>query len=115
MRHLKLSKGLSYDGIVKASKDKPDVYLDDDGKADAALETGYFDEVGDQEQAGADGEITAEPDYDTLESMTKAELAKYAASWKIDVSKCKTKADILEEINIAMGGSPTMLDLQRMP
>lgn len=46
MRHLRLIKGLSYTGPgVQATKAKPDVFLEDDAAADAAIATGYFEEV----------------------------------------------------------------------
>ena len=44
--------------------------------------------------------------------MTKAELLKYAEENDIDVEGCKTKADILEVISAANGGSYTMMELQ---
>ena len=63
------------------------------------------------EEVGAE----PEPDYDALSSMTKAELTAYAQERGIDISKCRTKSDILTEISMAYGGSPTMMDLQREP
>ena len=62
-------------------------------------------------------EVGAEPkpDYDALSAMTKAELTAYAQERGIDISKCRTKSDILTEISMAYGGSPTMIDLQREP
>ncbi|MBQ9345826.1 MAG: hypothetical protein IJT94_00620 [Oscillibacter sp.] len=56
-----------------------------------------------------------EPDYDALSAMTKAELTAYAQERGIDISKCRTKGDILTAISMAYGGSPTMIDLQREP
>lgn len=53
------------------------------------------------------------PDYDALSKMSKAELTAYAQERDIDISKCKTKSDILTAISVACGGSPTMIDLQR--
>ena len=58
-------------------------------------------------------EVEPQPDYDALAKMSKAELIAFAKEREIDVSKCRTKSDILEEISIAYGGSPTMIDLQR--
>lgn len=54
-----------------------------------------------------------EPDYGKLSKMSKAELTAYAQERDIDISKCKTKSDILTAISMAYGGSPTMIDLQR--
>lgn len=41
MFHLRLIKGLSYDGAVRASVGAPDVFTDDPKKYKAALESGY--------------------------------------------------------------------------
>jgi hypothetical protein len=55
--HLKLQKGLSYCGVVSATKQKPDVFTEDGAVADAAVATGYFvlvgtEETGKSEKAG---------------------------------------------------------------
>ena len=42
MYHLKLVKGLSYFGVVAATRKNPDVYVKDKATADRALATGYF-------------------------------------------------------------------------
>ena len=55
------------------------------------------------------------PDCEALAAMTKAELTAYAKEHDIDISKCKTKSDILTAISMAYGGSPTMIELQREP
>ena len=60
-------------------------------------------------------EADPEPDYDALSKMSKADLTAYAKERDIDISKCKTKSDILTAISMAYGGSPTMIDLQREP
>ena len=60
-------------------------------------------------------EAEPEPDYDALSKMSKADLTAYAKERDIDISKCKTKSDILTAISMAYGGSPTMIDLQREP
>lgn len=41
--HLRLIKGLSYDGVVRASAAHPDVFVDDPEKYTALLESGYFE------------------------------------------------------------------------
>ncbi len=46
MAHLKLIKGRSYTGEVKATREKPDVYTDDEAMADALVASGYFKRVG---------------------------------------------------------------------
>lgn len=43
-----------------------------------------------------------------LEDMTKAELEEYAASTGIDISACKTKADIREAIRAAETAGPEL-------
>lgn len=43
-----------------------------------------------------------------LEDMTKAELEEYAASTGIDISACKTKADIREAIREAEVAGPEL-------
>ena len=62
-----------------------------------------------------EAEAEPEPDYDALSKMSKADLTAYAKERDIDISKCKTKSDILTAISMAYGGSPTMIDLQREP
>ena len=43
--HLKLVKALSYYGLVEATREHPDVYVEDEATAKAALASGYFREV----------------------------------------------------------------------
>lgn len=45
--HLRLIKGLSYDGVVRASAAHPDVFVDDPEKYTALLESGYFETLPD--------------------------------------------------------------------
>ena len=45
--HLRLIKGLSYDGVVRASAAHPDVFVDDPEKYTALLESGYFEALPD--------------------------------------------------------------------
>lgn len=45
--HLRLIKGLSYDGVVHASAAHPDVFVDDPEKYTALLESGYFEALPD--------------------------------------------------------------------
>lgn len=179
MYHLRLNKALSYDGAVKATREKPDVYTNDEAVAIAAVASGYFDlieiptadaqenpfdpeslandppsapDAGDPE-AGCDGDscpvdpdaqlpadpegepsitpaadpdaadpdgyvdVTAEdtiPDYDTLSTMTKAELLAFAEERGIEIpDKATRKGDILAAISVHYGGSYTMIDLQK--
>lgn len=131
--HLSLCKSLSYKGIVSATKKQPDVFVEDKATAEAAVATGYFVLVEDEpvEQAAQPEvqpeaeevgycpeaiEKESEPvvDYESLSKKTKAELTAYADANGIDVSKCNTKAEILEEISVAHGGSRTMIGLQEV-
>lgn len=109
--HLRLIKALSYSGIITATKKKPDVYVTDKKIADAAVATGYFMLVGGEEKPPAKPE-PKDPDYEALSKLNKTELEKYAKSHDIDISGCKTKADILQAISVANGGSYTMMELQ---
>ena len=50
MYHLKLTQGRSYDnGFVRATADKPDVYVDDEAIANMAVASGHFELVNHQE------------------------------------------------------------------
>ena len=51
MYHLRLIKGLSYDGAVRASAGVPDVFTDDPDKYTAAMKSGYFEAVSVPQQA----------------------------------------------------------------
>lgn len=114
MAKLKLIKARSYSGLVRATAKQPFVDVDTDEEAQALVATGYFEfcastspDTSDKEEAEG-----SSPDYDALSAMTKAELLKYAEENDIDVEGCKTKADILEVISAANGGSYTMMELQ---
>lgn len=48
MYHLRLIKALSYTGVVEATKQRPDVYVEDKAIADAAVATGYFKLIKDE-------------------------------------------------------------------
>lgn len=117
MYHIRLVKALSYSGIVSATKKHPDVFVEDKATADAAVATGYFITVeGDEspgEQAPAEPGGSEAPDYEALAKQTKTELTKYAAAHGISTEGCKTKADILQAISHAYGGSYTMMELQQ--
>lgn len=117
MVKLKLKNVRSYTGAVKATHDKPYVEVETDEEAKALVATGYFDICASSIIPYTDGaekrdESDTIPNYDVLTEMTKAELIVYAEENGIDVSNCKTKADILKTISVANGGSSTMIDLQ---
>ena len=118
MIKLKLKKVRSYYGTVKATHDHPYVEVETEEEAQALVAKGYFDvcaspDVHDGNGEGKDGEEDTAPDYEALSEMTKAELTAYAEENGIDISECKTKADILKAISVAHGGSSTMIDLQQ--
>lgn len=128
MYHLRLIKALSYSGVVSATRKHPDVYTKDKAIADAAVATGYFAIVAELEatpsgptiKPPADAELPEPdgtegiiPDYEELSRQTKAELTAYAQARGISIDGCKTKADILEAISAACGGSYTMMELQK--
>jgi len=108
---LKLIKGLSYSGVVKASQKHPYVQTEDEATANAAVASGYFELVGGlpEPEPPPDDDV---PDYAALASMTKAELEAYAKAEEIDLAGAKTKADILQVISASYGGSYTMMEIQ---
>ena len=141
MYHLRLIKALSYCGAIHATRERPDAYTEDEAVAESALASGYFElveitqpeveedaqgndipdgiavhegdaqgeEDGDEEEGPS---MESTPDFETLATMTKAELTAFAKERDIDVSRCRTKDDILGAISVAYGGSYTMIDLQ---
>lgn len=131
MYHLKLIKGLSYTGIVKATQKKPDVFVEDKAIADAAIATGYFKLLKNKETPAQEAPVqTAHLDTAQLEEMKVDDLKKLAADMGIDTTGFKRKADYVEAISaveVTPGpetdgedenevdygeGSPTMIDLQ---
>lgn len=129
MYHLRLIKAISYTGVVEATKQHPDVFVEDKATADAALATGYFKLVG-VEQNPDDGEGNGQDSDDgeegqpigkKLREMTVSELETCAAYHTISLNGLAKKADILakisEELNVDPDdvveyGSPTMVELQ---
>lgn len=119
MFHLRLCKGLSYLGIVRATKVEPDVFVQEEEKAKALVNTGYFEmvsneaeisrpqtETAEQENSADDlfGEGPGEdeqqgnPELMELQKKNKAELIAYAGQNGIDITGCKTKDDIYQKI-----------------
>ena len=70
--HLRLIKGLSYDGVVRASAAHPDVFVDDPEKYTALLESGYFEALPDAHT------VTGHLDADFLGEMDEEQLDKLA-------------------------------------
>lgn len=112
MAAVKLIKARSYTGLVRVTSEQPIVDVSDE-VAKALVATGYFEPCTSVVQSATKNEDEdSTPDYEALSEMTKAELLKYAKDNDIDVEGCKTKADILEAISAANGGSYTMMELQ---
>jgi len=113
MAKVKLIKVRSYSGLVRATAQKPIVDVSDED-AKALVATGYFEPCSSiAADVAEDKDEGSKPDYEALSEMTKAELTAYAKGNGIDIADCKTKADILEAISAANGGSYTMMELQK--
>lgn len=62
MYHLRLNKALSYEGgAIKATREHPDVYTDDEAAAIAAVASGYFDLIEIPTEATADDPLDPGP------------------------------------------------------
>lgn len=114
--HLKLVKALSYYGPVKATKEHPDVFVEDEAIARAAVASGYFRMV-----TGEPEPMEPEPEREPytreqLEDMTLEQLKEIASEVGVVETKGFKKADFVNAILWAEGdysnGSPTMIDLQ---
>lgn len=115
MYHLRLAKGKSYWGVVKASEEKPDVFVHEKEKADYLVKTGFFSLVGEESEQDtkqkkedaenvdlfsdeAEEEPQEKPIIMELQGMAKAELTEYADKNGIDITGCKTKDDIFQKV-----------------
>ena len=104
MYHLKLCKGLSYsNGRVAATRQRPDVYVDDKATADAAVASGYFRlvEVVEGQEAPdypPAGEVLGHLDPKQLEELTIPDLKKLAGEMGADIKGLKDKAAIIAAI-----------------
>lgn len=115
MFHLRLCKGLSYLGIVRATKAEPDVYVQEEEKAKALVASGYFEMVTSEAEkiqplAGTienaenmfgeaeETENQEESELMELQKKSKPELIEYANVAGIDITGCKTKDDIYQKI-----------------
>lgn len=125
MYHIKLIKALSYTGFgISATKDKPDVYIEDDETAEKVLATGYFETV----FAGPKTlEVTEEEaDYryggKTLDEMNVSELETFATYKGVSLKGIKKKDAIISKLKEELSddeiegvikyGSPTIVELQ---
>lgn len=132
MYHLKLIKALSYSGVIEATKQHPDVYVDNKAIVDRAVATGYFKLVEETEESSNDEEGVLQTGYldeAELADMKFDDLKRLAADMGIGTKGLKSKADYAkaiaavevmpdpeidgEENEIDYGeGSPTMTELQ---
>lgn len=123
--HLRLIKGLSYDGVVRASAAHPDVFVDDPEKYTALLESGYFEALPDahtvtghldadfldkladdmgvdttgKDKAEVVAAVAEEPvEVPDISKMKLDELKEFAEDNGIDLTGCTTKASILQKI-----------------
>ena len=116
MYHLKLIKGLSYFGVVKATSKSPDVFVKEKADADKAVATGYFRLVVGTEQNPEPQADSKKYEKAELEAMTMEQLKAPAATSGVKNTRGMKKDDIINDILWAQGnystGSPTMIDLQ---
>lgn len=128
--HLKLKKALSYKGIVEATKDKPDVFVEDKAIADTAMASGYFTLLAADETIEGTNEetVSGHLDITQLDKMKVDDLKKLAMDMYIDTTGFKKKSEYVDaiasaEVEISKEepldeiidygeGSPTMVELQ---
>lgn len=89
--HLRLIKGLSYDGVVRASAAHPDVFVDDPEKYTALLESGYFEALPDAHT------VTGHLCADFLGEMDEEQLDKLADDMGVDITG-KDKAEVVAAV-----------------
>lgn len=100
MVKLKLTKGMSYNGIVKATKKNP-VVETDDATAEELVKTGYFKVIEAVKDAPVDlddSDTAGHLDRADLEKMTVDNLKKLAADMGVDTAKCNRKAEYIDAI-----------------
>ena len=96
MYHIRLCKGLSYIGVVKATRKEPDVFVQDKATADAAVASGYFELLEDGQSGGAT--FTGHLDREQLEDMKMDDLKRLAADMGLDTKGLK-KAQLVDAIS----------------
>lgn len=95
MYHLRLIKGLSYDGAVTASRAAPDVFADDPDKVTAALNSGFFEEIRSVQVGHLDAQQLAD--------MSESDLRKLASAVDADCS-AESKDALVEAVAAAEVG-----------
>ena len=121
--HLKFVKAASYYGCggkVQATRQKPDLILEDKAVVDKALATGYFKLL---EETEVPPEHNDEPQSGkTLEEMTVSELETFATYKGVSLKGVKGRNNMIAKLKEELGaeetenevdyGSPTMTELQ---
>jgi len=95
MFKLKLIKGRSYTGLVKATAAQPFVDVENKATADALVSSGYFVIDRKVKNSAPIGEIP-------VEKMAEKQLDDYAAENGIDLTGLKKKAEKLAKIQEAI-------------
>lgn len=98
--HLRLSKGLSYCGVISATKQRPDVYTDSKDVADRAVASGYFRLIGSVDapkRPEPPVQPTATLDPEQLNAMSASELRRLAGEMGLEV-KGLGKAELVKAI-----------------
>lgn len=125
MYHLKLSKGLSYRGIVSATKKKPDVYIEDKDIYKKALSTGYFEDVSGGSALNTGEYKKTSPAYGgkTLDEMNTSELETFAAYKNVSLKGIRKRDAMIDKLREELSaeeldgiieyGSPAMTELQQ--
>ncbi len=132
MYHLKLIKALSYTGAVTATAKKPNVFVEDEATANAAVASGYFELVGNTSEIAEPDPVPVEPEEEPeplgyggkpLSEMNKSELETFATYKDVNIKGAKTRAQIIAKLEAALDpselegdiyyGSPTMQELQK--
>ena len=114
MHKLRLTKGLSYNGVVQATREQPEVLICEENIYQSVMASGYFEEVaisqgdGRQEEtdtlhqslgdADNEGYESTGQEETSIEGMDVEELRAYAALNGINLSGRKKKADIIATI-----------------
>lgn len=96
MYHLKLCKGLSYYGVIQATKENPDVFVEDKEIADKAIESGYFSMIGSDDKKKTVENVRL--DREQLDAMKLDDLKKLAEDMEIDISGLKKKSDFIDAV-----------------
>ena len=107
MKQIKLKKGLSYiftapNGEVIKVSNKETVSVSDEAYK-YAMSTGYFDDATVSDEA--ESSESAEAENKALKACTKQELTEIANDKGVDISACKTKAEIISAIEAGSNSS----------